>query len=294
MKKLLHEPLVHFILLGALVFTGFKFFSKNESNPPGAIVVTQGKIESLVTGFTRTWQRPPTREELNGLIRDYVREEVCAREAMALGLDKEDTVIRRRLRQKLEFISESVAAQANPTDAELQKYLEAHREKFRRERQFTFRQVYLDPQRHGINLNRDAAQLLIQLQQAGNDSNISVFGDPFLLDQEYKRVPTGEVSKQFGEKFAATLGDLPVGQWQGPIESGYGTHLVLILDRDEGRMPVLKEVRDAVKIEWSNAQRSETNEKFYEALLKRYTVTIEDSLYAKSVRGADGTIAKTQ
>lgn len=294
MKKLLHEPLVHFMLLGVLVFTGFKFFSKNESNPPDTIVVTQGKIESLVTGFTRTWQRPPTREELNGLIRDYVREEVCAREAMALGLDKEDTVIRRRLRQKLEFISESVAAQANPTEAELQQYLEAHREKFRSELQLTFRQVYLDPQRHGINLNRDAAQLLIQLQQAGTDSDISVSGDPFLLDQEYKRVPAGEVSKQFGEKFAARLGDLPVGQWQGPIESGYGTHLVLILDRDEGRMPVLKEVRDAVKLEWSNAQRSETNEKFYEALLKRYTVTIEDSLYAKSVRGADGSIAKTQ
>lgn len=294
MKKLLHEPLVHFMLLGVLVFTGFKFFSKNESNPPDTIVVTQGKIESLVTGFTRTWQRPPTREELNGLIRDYVREEVCAREAMALGLDKEDTVIRRRLRQKLEFISESVAAQANPTEAELQQYLEVHREKFRSELQLTFRQVYLDPQRHGINLNRDAAQLLIQLQQAGTDSDISVSGDPFLLDQEYKRVPAGEVSKQFGEKFAARLGDLPVGQWQGPIESGYGTHLVLILDRDEGRMPVLKEVRDAVKLEWSNAQRSETNEKFYEALLKRYTVTIEDSLYAKSVRGADGSIAKTQ
>lgn len=294
MKKLLHEPLVHFMLLGVLVFTGFKFFSKNESNPPDTIVVTQGKIESLVTGFTRTWQRPPTREELNGLIRDYVREEVCAREAMALGLDKEDTVIRRRLRQKLEFISESVAAQANPTEAELQQYLEVHREKFRSELQLTFRQVYLDPQRHGINLNRDAAQLLIQLQQAGTDSDISVSGDPFLLDQEYKGVPAGEVSKQFGEKFAARLGDLPVGQWQGPIESGYGTHLVLILDRDEGRMPVLKEVRDAVKLEWSNAQRSETNEKFYEALLKRYTVTIEDSLYAKSVRGADGSIAKTQ
>ena len=294
MKKLLHEPLVHFMLLGVLVFTGFKFFSKNESNPPGAIVVTQGKIESLVTGFSRTWQRPPTREELNGLIRDYVREEVCAREAIALGLDKEDTVIRRRLRQKLEFISESVAAQAKPTDAELQKYLEAHREKFRSERQFTFRQVYLDPQRHGVNLNRDAAQLLIQLQQAGTDSNISVFGDPFLLDQEYKRVPTGEVSKQFGEKFAVRLGDLPLGQWQGPIESGYGTHLVLVIDRDEGRMPVLNEMRDAVKLEWSNAQRSETSEKFYEALLKRYTVTIEDPLYAKSVSNADGTIAKTQ
>jgi hypothetical protein len=293
MKKLLHEPLVHFLLLGVLVFTGFKFFSKNESNPTGAIVVTQGKIESLVTGFTRTWQRPPTREELNGLIRDYVREEACAREAMALGLDKEDTVIRRRLRQKLEFISESVAAEANPTDAELQQYLEAHREKFRSERQFTFRQVYLDPQRHGLNLNRDAARLLIQLQQAGTGSNIAVFGDPFLLDQEYKRVPAGEVSKQFGEKFAARLGDLPVGQWQGPIESGFGTHLVLVINRDEGRMPVLKEVRDAVKLEWSNAQRSETNEKFYEALLKRYTVTIEDSLYATSV-SADGAIAKTQ
>jgi parvulin-like peptidyl-prolyl cis-trans isomerase-like protein len=276
MKKLLHEPLVHFLLLGLLVFAGFKFTSRNEAGEPGKIVVTQAQVESLVTGYTRTWQRPPTNLELEGLIREYIREEVCTREALALGLDKDDSVIRRRLRQKLEFISDSVASQAEPTDGELQRYLQAHADNFRGERQFTFSQVYLDPQKHGENLTRDVNQLLAQLRLTGSQPDLSKLGDSLLLEQNFEGIPVGEVSKQFGEKFAAKLVELPVGEWSGPIESGYGLHLVLVTDRKDGSLPALTDVRETVKRDWINAQRSETNEKFYQALLKRYTVTVED------------------
>src|SRR4051812_42852496 len=114
--KLLREPLLHFLVLGALIFAGYKFLNRHRTDKPGEIVITQGTVENLVTGFTRTWQRPPTEQELTGLIRDYVREEAAYREALAMGLDRDDTIVRRRLRQKLEFISDDLAARVDPTD----------------------------------------------------------------------------------------------------------------------------------------------------------------------------------
>ena len=183
-------------------------------------MISQGQLASMMESFTRTRQRPPTREEWEGLIRDRVREEVYYREAMALGLDKDDTVIRRRLRQKMEFVSDDIAAQAQPTDAELNAYLQAHPDTFRVEQQFTFRQVYLNPEKHGANLARDAAQLLAQLNQAGGKTDVAALGDPFMLDTSFDAVPAGEVAKQFGDEFAAKLGGLQPGQWQGPVESG--------------------------------------------------------------------------
>ena len=229
----------------------------------------------MVVGFSRTWQRPPTREELDGLLRDRVQEEVYCREAMALGLDKDDTIIRRRLRQKMEFLTEDVAALAEPTDDELNAYLKAHADTFRVQRRFTFSHVYLNPERRGENLARDTGQLLAQLQQAGDKADVSELGDSFLLEHKFQSLPASEAVKQFGEKFATELGKLAPGQWQGPVESGYGVHLVWVAERTEGRVPALAEVRDAVRREWANARRLEPNEKLYQDLLKRYVVTIE-------------------
>ena len=280
-KNVVREPLVHFLLLGVLIFAVFKFVS-SETSQPGKILITQGRIESLETAFSRTWRRPPTASELEGLIRDYVREEVFTREAVALGLDKDDTIIRRRLRQKLEFVSEDVAAHAEPTDEQLRAYLKEHADAFRGDRRFTFRQVYLDPQRRGANLDRDASQMLAQLRRSGGQTDISVLGDSRMLENEFKALPAREVVKQFGEKFAATLGEMPVGQWQGPIESGFGVHLVSMTERTDGSMPALEDVHAAVRREWINARRLETNEKFYRTLLQRYAVTIERPEVAKN------------
>jgi hypothetical protein len=275
-KRILKEPLLHFLLLGAGLFIAYSLMSSpGRSNEPGKIVVTVGQVEHLAAGFARTWQRPPTDAELKGLIDDWVREEIATREAIAMGLDKDDTVIRRRLRQKLEFVSDDIAAQTEPTEADLNAYLQAHPESFRVEPQFTFSQVYLNPDKHGANLARDAAQLLAKLNQAGGKADSSALGDSFLLEHTFQSTPTSEVAKQFGDEFAARLGELSPGQWQGPIESGYGVHLVLVSERTEGRLPALAEVRDVVRREWDNARRLEGNGKFYQELLERYTVTIE-------------------
>jgi hypothetical protein len=275
LKKLAREPLVHFLLLGAVIFGVYSLVSKHSSSEQGKIVITQGQLESMLDGFTQTRQRPPTPEEWQGLIRDRVREEVYYREALALGLDRDDLIIRRRLRQKMEFVSDDVAAQAQPTEAELSAYLEAHPDSFRVDQRFTFRQLFLNPAKHGVNLARDTAQLLAQLKQQGGKSDISALGDPILLENHYDALPSGEVGKLFGDKFAAVLGGLPLGQWQGPVESGYGMHLVFVSERVGSRVPALAEVHDAVRREWEEAHRLEANDKFYGELLKHYTVTIE-------------------
>ena len=167
MKKLIREPFLHFLLLGAAIFLAYHFLSARADNQPGKIVITQGDITSIMVGFSRTWQRPPTREELAGLIRDRVREEVYYREAMAMGLDQNDPVIRRRLQQKLQFVTEDVAAAPEPSDAELVEYLKAHAKSFSTDRKFTFSQVYFDPSKHGEKLAQNANELLTQLRRQG-------------------------------------------------------------------------------------------------------------------------------
>jgi hypothetical protein len=275
MKHIIREPLLHFLLLGAAMFAAFHWLSRLEAPEPGRVVVTHDKIQHLATMFTRLWQRPPTEGELDGLIQDYVQEEVYAREALALGLDRDDAIIRRRLRQKLEFVSEDVVAQAEPTDEELRTWLEAHPAAFRVEPRLTFSQVYLNPQRRGQHLARDAVQLLAQLRLSGGQADVATLGDAFLLGHSFEALPIGEVQKQLGEPFTAALSALEPGQWQGPIASGYGLHLVFVHERAEGRLPALEEVRDAVHRAWTNARRLEAQERFYQALLQRYSVTIE-------------------
>jgi hypothetical protein len=273
--KLLREPLLHFLILGALLFFAFSLVNRRATSGTGKIVVTPGEIEHLEDTFTRAHQRPPDEEELTGLVRDFVREEVYYREALALGLDRDDAPIRQRLRQKMEFISEDVAAQTEPTDEQLRSYLSKHPDEFRVDQRFTFTQVYLDPARHGVHLDTDAQQLLAKLRKAGAKADLSTMGDPFLLDPSSQDISARDVARDFGEKFAAALSELPLGKWQGPVESGLGTHLVFVGKRTDGRVPRLNEVRDIVRREWANEYRLEANEKFYEGLRKRYVVTVE-------------------
>jgi hypothetical protein len=252
MKKLIREPFLHFLLLGAAIFLAYHFISARSDNQPGRIVITQGDIMSMMIGFSRTWQRPPTREELDGLIREQVREQVYYHEAVAMRLDQDDPIIRRRLQQKLEFLTDDVTAVAEPTDAELAEYLKTHAGAFRVDRRVTFSQVYLDPSKHGERLTQDANQLLFQLRQQGRDVDLDSLGDAFLLEHRFEGTSTTEISKQFGDKFVAKLADVPIGQWLGPVESGYGMHLVFVEQRTEGRLPELTEVRDAVRRELTN------------------------------------------
>jgi hypothetical protein len=274
MKRILKEPLLHFLMLGTVIFVAYSLLSK-PSDEPGKIVVTQGQLASIMESFILVRQRPPSREEWEGLIRERVREEVYYREALALGLDKDDLIIRRRLEQKLQFVSDDITAQAPPTDGDLTAYLQAHPDKFRVEQQVTFRQLYLDPQKHGENFARHSAQLIAKLNQVGGDTDFVAMGDPFMLGDNFTALPASEIAYQFGKEFAAKLSGLQTGFWQGPVQSSFGVHLVFISERTNDHLPALAQVRDAVRREWDDARRTESNEKFYQGLLKHYTVTIE-------------------
>jgi hypothetical protein len=273
--RLIREPLFHFLVLGAVIFAAHGFIARHRTGKPGEIVVTQAAVENLVTGFTRTWQRPPTEDELQGLVRDYIREEAAYREALTLGLDRDDMIVRRRLRQKLEFVSDELATHAEPSDAELHSFLESHRGTFQTEPLFSFRQIYFNPQRHGKNLHRDVARVLDDLQHSGSPVRKTALGDPFLLQQSFDDITLPDLMKTFGEHFASAISALPVASWQGPIDSGYGMHLVFVAQHANSHLPALADVREQVRREYLDAKRSAATDKFYELLLSRYTVRIE-------------------
>ena len=272
--KLLREPLVHFLILGAMLFGVFALLGERSSARTGQIVVTPGHIEHLTVSFTRTWQRPPTAPELAGLIEDYIREEVLYREAVAMGLDRDDTIVRRRLRQKLEFLTEETAETAPPSDAELQTFLQQHADAFRVEPRLAFQHVYLSRDRRGDAIDTEARELLAQLT-TGAATDTAALGDPFLLPHAFVLLSRNEITRLFGDAFATRLQHLEPGRWLGPIESAYGLHLVFIHERTDGRLPALDEVRQAVQREWLAARRKALNEQFYQHLRARYTVVVE-------------------
>jgi len=275
MKRILREPLVHFLLLGAGLFGAYAVLNRNQPAAQHQILVSAGQIATLAATFTRVWQRPPTAQELKGQIDQYVKEEMLSREAIALGLDKNDTVIRRRLQQKMEFIAEDFAAASDPTEAELEEYLGNRPDEFAEEPRFTFLQVFLSSDKRGDRLETDATQLLADLKKQGTDADIAELGDSTLLPQDLADASRRSVVSQFGSEFANALANLKPGEWGGPIQSGYGVHLVFVSRRTEGRVPALDEVREQVKRELMNERRQAANRKFLDALLNQYRVVIE-------------------
>jgi hypothetical protein len=201
--KMIREPLFHFLILGAAIFAIYSLVTRHKTDEPGQIVVTQAQIANLATGFTRTWQLPPTEDELQGLVRDYIREEAAYREALALGLDRDDMIVRRRLRQKLEFVSDDLATRKEPTEAELQSFLQAHGGMFQTEPLFTFRQIYFDSRRHDNNIQPEVTRVLDDLQHSGAQVSHADLGDPFLLQQNFDDISLSDLKKTFGEQFAS-------------------------------------------------------------------------------------------
>jgi hypothetical protein len=290
--QLLREPLVHFLLLGAVLFGVFAWVGDRGHERAGHIVITPGRLEHLTVSFTRTWQRPPTAPELAGLIEDYIREEVLYREAVAMELDRDDTIVRRRLRQKLEFLTEETAETVPPSDAELQTFLQQHPDAFRIEPRLTFQHVYLSRDRRGDAADATARQLLVQLTTDAAATDPTALGDPFLLPLEFALSSSSEIARLFGDVFAVQLQHLEPGYWAGPIASAYGLHLVCVRERVDGRMPALAEVREAVQRAWFAARRKAVHEQFYQRLRARYTVVVEPPL-AASDHGPTGVPATT-
>ena len=275
LKSVLREPLLHFLAIGAALFLYFHLHGGGTGPTSSRIVLTSGQINQLAAGFAKTWQRPPTDVEIKGLVDDWVREEIAVREAMAMGLDRDDTVIRRRLRQKLEFVVEDVVAAAPPTEQELQAWLAGHADSFRVEPQVAFRQVYFSRDRRGAAAEADARTLLARLRAVGPAARIDNLGDPIMLPQEVDLSSRGDIARTFGDDFAGRIEALAPGTWAGPIQSGFGLHLVLVRERVAGSLPDLARVRPAVEREFASDRRTRQLAAMYEQLLAKYKVVIE-------------------
>jgi peptidyl-prolyl cis-trans isomerase C len=276
MKKLLAEPLLHFLLIGAALFGLQALLQPRQPEVPSArrIVISQGDIARLRLTWQMQWQRPPTAEEWQGLLEAHIREEVLYREALSWGLDRDDTIVRRRLAQKFEFLTQDLAVWRPPTDAELASFFVQHRGRYRVAARLSFSHVYFNPDRRGPAIEQDEA--LARLRAEAAHEAAAELGDPFLLDHELQQKTTDEVEQMFGRTFAEAVVQVALGTWQGPVTSGYGWHLVKVDERVAARLLELSEVQDQVRRDWADAQRRMANEAVFARVRARYEVVIQE------------------
>ena len=271
MKHLYREPLVHFLLLGAGLFLLYGWLQGGLLAFPNEIVVSRAQIQGLHLQFERAWNRPPTARELQGLIDSWVREEIFYREGVAMGLDRNDPIVRRRISQKIEFIVDS-ATPAAPTDEELRAWLDAHPDRYAIESLHSLRQIYFDPSRHGERLQADVAEALQRLQKGK-----PVTSDSTLLPETLESARRSEVERNFGGDFATSIESLTVGGWQGPVRSEFGLHLVEVTARVPGRRAALEQARAAVERDLLHARAENARESYYQRLRANYRVRIESA-----------------
>jgi hypothetical protein len=276
--KLPREPLLHFLFIGAAIYLAFGLFAEPvEEMQDNTLVVDAGEIEWMATSWYKRWNRMPTAQELDGLIQQYVRETVLYREALAMGLDKDDTVIRRRLAQKLEFLAQDLATMTPPTDEELRTWFDEQKDRYQAPIRYTFTQVYIDPDKRGDKTLDDAKAIKAALiSQPDAIDKAGALGDDFMLQNYYPENAQADIQKLFGSGFAESLVELSPEEWHGPVLSGYGVHLVYVHSINEPPPPVFAEVRARVQQDWEDARRESLNEEFYTSLRDRYTIIIEE------------------
>lgn len=276
LKRMLREPLLHFLLIGAGLFWLFYEVADPDQERANQILVTKADVERLKTQWQRQWRRPPTEQELGGMIDAHIRETILYKEALALGLDQDDVIVRRRLGQKLEFLFKDLAEQAEPAATELERYLEEHGERYVEPGRYTFTHVYLNPDERGAALADDAQALLDQLQTGTLTVDADGVGDRFLYQYQFSDQTPAQIARIFGSMFAQNLEGLEPGQWRGPVESGYGLHLVFIEGKSEPRQPELAEIRKKVRWDLIADRRKEVDAAFYAELRQRYDIRIEE------------------
>ena len=266
--RYLKDPLVIFLLFGLLVFFAERYFVDSEA-ADYRIDVSNGLQARILDQWQAQMGRPPTEAEATGLLDQWIREEIFYREARKLGLDENDTIIRRRLAQKLTFLNEDLANAEEPSLEALQAYFSEHAADFRVPERFSFEHRYFSSDRRE-NAEADARAAL----QSGNQS-----GDPFILQKSYANRSSREVADLFGREFADQLAALDAtlpDAWQGPIASAYGWHLVRLNQKSAARDPLLAEVQDAVRRDYLQQRRRDANESFYQALRARYHIQLAD------------------
>lgn len=269
----LRDPLAHFLALGAGLFLLWPLLPPPA--PPNLIVISQADMRRAMEIFVKTHDRAPTAAELADLAEQQVQSEVEYREGLALGLDRDDEIIRRRIAQKLRFMIQDVVEQSTPTDAELQGFLQAHPEQFGAEPSVAFSQVYLNPGQHAGRLATDAGRLLQLLNHADGRLDYAADSDVLPVPNDFEATPLHVIAGMFGEDFAAAVASQPPGQWVGPVESGYGAHLVLVRRKIAGATPQLAQVRNAVLREYQSARRTEANVAAYRQMRAKYSISVD-------------------
>jgi peptidyl-prolyl cis-trans isomerase C len=273
--RLLREPLLHFVVLGALLFAISAALDRDRIPAETRIQLTLDDLRQLQIGFAALWQRPPSEREMLTLIENRIKEEILYREALAMGLDKDDSIVKRRMAQKMQFVAEDISSVYEPTGTELLNWFEKNSAMFEEPARVTFRTLYFSPDRRGPNARADAAKALASL--AGRNSawpGTTGLADPFMLpDYLPDRTPEA-VGKEFGPEFANVLFDQTPGVWAGPIESGFGWHIVFLESLMPARVPAFEEVEPDVKTAWLAARKAEAWEEAYEKMRAKYELIL--------------------
>jgi len=275
----LKEPLLHFILAGAVLFGGYSWIHRAAKRPDAGkvlqIQVSAGDIQWLTENWTTQWQRPPTPEDLRGLVTDYLNEQLLAREARALGLDDNDVIIRRRLAQKLTFLIDDTLRRADPSEDELQKFYQANAQRFQGAARISFAHIYFSAERRA-DARSDAADGLRLLE--GGGASAAELGDRSLIESEFRNETEQSISNAFGPGFARAVFALKTNTWSGPIQSGYGLHLVRVAALQEARMPSLSEVRARVVEDWRRDQEGMAKQRYLAELRRKYEIAAEEEV----------------
>ena len=277
MKRLLKEPLLHFLVLGALLFAVYSWLNRSlpdNKSAAGTVRITSNEIAWLKETWSRQWQREPTRDELRGLVTDFLKEELLAREARALGLDQNDTIVRRRLAQKLEFLVQDTSRLAEPTEGDLRRFYDANPERFQTDARISFTHVFFSREKRA----NAATEAKVALSDLSGGANPADFGDRLLVDSEIVDADMQSVADQFGREFADAVFTLKPGGWNGPIESGYGLHLVRVSEVKPANRREFSQVKTQVLERWREQRQREDNEKYFASLLKKYDVVVDENL----------------
>ena len=276
--KLHKDPLLHFIVAGALLFAGYFLINPGETTSPATdpVHIGDGEVRWLKETFANQWQRPPTSEELRGLVAGFLEEELLAREAKTLGLDRHDTIVRRRLAQKLAFLVDDTSRIVEPSDEQLRQFQDANAERFRGEARVSFAQVFFNPARR-VNAESDAEAALISVSASGGNERAATMGDPILLETEFYDVDARTVANLFGEDFARTIFELKPGSWTGPVKSGYGVHIVRVTNLSPATLRSFEEVRPKVLEAWRHQREIETKAAYLAKLREKYGVSVDNS-----------------
>lgn len=281
---IVREPLVQFLVAGAILAGLYALVPDGAVRSAGAetIVVSEGEVAQLRQLFARTWQRPPSAEELDGIVAAFVREEVLYRAGQALGLDSNDPVIRRRVAQKMEFLLEPAPGELVPTDEDLARHLAAHGERFRRPARLSVDQVTIRP-RPGESREAAVADVLAA---ARGGADPGALGGPTLVPPRFDDETDEALARALGDAFAAAVLAAPVGEWTGPVTSPFGDHIVRVRERVPARDPGLAEIRDAVAADWEATRRRELVDERVETLRRGYVVEV-----ASPVTSSTGDVA---